>query len=195
MFPLPHLLSSGIFSGLLALSSNSDADPPLEKFHVVFPPGAMVTHSIGWLALWFIPLFGLMFGAYYLISLPLRRQERGRFFLHLIDSGLKQGRTPEDLIAALSNTQEASLGVRFHLLAAYIQSGLRLSDALAKVPRLLPPQITAMLKVGEEIGDLKRVLPACQGLLKDGNSGSPPKFTAGDSPDPRRDTSKIHRNF
>jgi type II secretory pathway component PulF len=35
------------------------------------------------------------------------------------------------------------------------------------VPRFLPPQISAMLRVGEKLGDLRRVLPACREILRD----------------------------
>jgi len=62
------------------------------------------------------------------------------------------------------------LGARFHLLAAHLEKGLRLSSALEKVPRLLPPEIAGMLKAGEKIGDIRKVLPACRQFLKDGVS-------------------------
>jgi type II secretory pathway component PulF len=42
-----------------------------------------------------------------------------------------------------------------------------LGEALDKVPRLLPPQIAAMLKVGEKTGDIAKVLPACRKILTD----------------------------
>jgi type II secretory pathway component PulF len=44
---------------------------------------------------------------------------------------------------------------------------MRLSNALELVPRLLPPQIRAMLITGERIGDVRKVLPACRLLLRD----------------------------
>ena len=45
---------------------------------------------------------------------------------------------------------------------------LRLAAAPGKkVPRFLPPQISAMLISGQKIGDLRKVLPACRQLLKD----------------------------
>ena len=48
-----------------------------------------------WLILWLAPLALLSWIACYLVSLPLRRQERARFFLDLLEHGLKEGRTPE----------------------------------------------------------------------------------------------------
>jgi type II secretory pathway component PulF len=51
-------------------------------------------------------------------------------------------------------------------VAAYIEGGASLGEALEKVPRFLPPQINAILRAGEKIGDLKKVLPACREVLR-----------------------------
>ena len=123
-----------------------------------------------WLVLWLAPLALLSWIACFLVSLPLRRQERARFFLDLLELGLKEGRTPEQTIVAVSRSRDPSMGARFHLLAAYLETGLRLGQALDRVPRLLPLQTAAMLKSGEEIGDVRKVLPACRHRLTDGLS-------------------------
>jgi hypothetical protein len=47
-----------------------------------------------WLMLWFVPLAGFCWIIYYVVTLPLRRQERARFFLDLLELGFKQGRSP-----------------------------------------------------------------------------------------------------
>lgn len=60
--------------------------------------------------------------------------------------------------------------MRFHLLAAHLEQGRRLSEALGDVPHLLPQQVRAMLKVGERIGSVAKVLPACRLGLQDGVS-------------------------
>jgi type IV pilus assembly protein PilC len=44
---------------------------------------------------------------------------------------------------------------------------MSLKEALQRTPRLLPPQILAMLAVGAEVGDVRRVLPACRQSLRD----------------------------
>lgn len=113
---------------------------------------------------------GVIYLIYFLLTLPLRRKERARLFLDLLELGLKDGRSPETTVTAVANCGDRSLSFRFYLLAAHIQQGLRFSQALEKVPRLLPPQICAMLKTGERIGDISKVLPACRALLKDGVS-------------------------
>jgi type II secretory pathway component PulF len=123
-----------------------------------------------WLVVWLAPVALITWTASFLLSLPMRRQERARFFLDLLEQGLKDGRTPEQAIVVISQSRDECLGPRFHLLAAYLETGLRLSQAIDKVPRLLPLQINAMLKSGEEIGDVLKVLPACRQLLKDGLS-------------------------
>jgi type II secretory pathway component PulF len=107
---------------------------------------------------------------YFLLTLPMRRKERARLFLDLLELGLKDGHSPETTITSISTCRERSLSVGFYQLAANIQQGERLTAALEKVPRLLPPQICSMLKTGERIGDISKVLPACRALLKDGVS-------------------------
>ena len=109
----------------------------------------------------------VLYGVYWLVSMPLRRRERARLFLDLIETGLEDGHTPERTIVDVARNKDTMLGARFHLLAAHIEDGLRLPEALAKVRRLLPPEITGMLKVGAEIGDIRHVLPACRHALND----------------------------
>jgi type IV pilus assembly protein PilC len=62
------------------------------------------------------------------------------------------------------------MGVRFHLLAAWLETGLSLEEALAREPGFLPPQVTAMLRAGRQLGDLTKVLPASRKLLSDATS-------------------------
>ena len=110
---------------------------------------------------------GLIFLIHFLFTLPMRRAERARLFLDLLESALKRGQSLEAMILSIAQSRDRTLGVRFHLLAAHIESGLRFVTALEKVPRFLPPQISAMLRVGEKLGDLRRVLPACREILRD----------------------------
>ena len=120
-----------------------------------------------YLLLGLLPVCGVTYVIYFLFTLPLRRNERARMFLDLLELGLREGRTPEAAIVGAAASRDRSLGVRFQLLAAHIEQGSRLSQALEQVPRLLPPQVRAMLKTGERIGDMRKVLPACRLLLRD----------------------------
>ena len=81
---------------------------------------------------------------YFLLTLPMRRKERARLFVNLVELGLKDGHSPETTITTIANCRERSLSVGFYVLASYIQQGMRFSQALEKVPRLVPPQICAM---------------------------------------------------
>jgi type II secretory pathway component PulF len=117
-----------------------------------------------------LPVCGATYLIYYMLTLPMRRNERARMFLDLLELGLKEGRTPEAAITGAAASRDRSLGTRFHLLAAYLEQGIKLTQALERVPRLVPPQVRAMLKTGERIGDLAKVLPACRRQLKDGVS-------------------------
>jgi type II secretory pathway component PulF len=112
-------------------------------------------------------LSGVLFLAHLLLTLPMRRAERARLFLDVIETALKNGQPIEETLISVARSRDLSMGVLFHLLAAWMEQNLRLADALARVPQFLPPQITAMLTAGQKIGDLRKVLPACRQLLKD----------------------------
>lgn len=117
-----------------------------------------------------VVIAGLLSLAHFLLTLPMRRAERARLFLDLIDSTIGQGLPVEETMISLSQSRDMSMGVGFHLVVAWLEQGLGLGDALAKVPRFLPPQVTAMLAASRRIGDLRKGLPACRQLLKDGVS-------------------------
>ncbi|MDW8308900.1 MAG: type II secretion system F family protein, partial [Verrucomicrobiales bacterium] len=118
-----------------------------------------------------LPLFcGALYVIYFLLTLPMRRNERARLLLDVVELGLKAGHTPEATIQSAAASRDVSLGLRFHLLNAHLQSGLRLGEALERVPALVPAQVRAIWRAGERIGDVARVLPACRQLLRDGVS-------------------------
>lgn len=135
-----------------------------------YSPGEVALSMLGYLGFAVLPICLLAWLLYYLLSLPMRRQERARFFLDLLESALKQGRPVEQTLVDMANSKDTALGVRFHLVAAYVEEGLRLGSALERVPRFLPAQLTAMVRAGEELGDLRKVLPACRYLVKDAQS-------------------------
>lgn len=110
---------------------------------------------------------GLLYGLHFMLTLPMRRAERARLFLDIIEIALDRGQPVEEGLIFVSQRRGKVLGGDFAPLAACLQRGMRLNEAIASVPRLLPPQITAMLKAGQKIGDLKKVLPACRQMLKD----------------------------
>jgi len=110
---------------------------------------------------------GGLYLIHFLLTLPMRRAERARLFLDIIEVALDRGQPVEEGLIFISQRRGGVLGGRFAPFASCLQAGRRLSDALADVPRLLPPQVAAMLKAGERIGDLKKVLPACRQMLRD----------------------------
>jgi len=123
------------------------------------------------LVFWFTSILAQVFLVHFLFTAPMRRAERARLFLDLVDDAIKRGQSIEEMILSLVRNRDRTLGMRFHLLAAHIENGERLAGALKAVPRFLPPQITAILQAGIELGDLRRVLPACREILRDGPAG------------------------
>ncbi|MGA9777025.1 MAG: type II secretion system F family protein [Limisphaerales bacterium] len=129
-------------------------------------PAKLAVGAISFL-FWAGGITGTIFLIHFFLTLPMRRMESARLFLDLLESTLNRGQTAEQMILSLAQSRDRTVGVRFHLLAAHIESGLRFIAALEKVPRFLPPQISAMLRAGDKLGDLRRVLPACREILQD----------------------------
>jgi type II secretory pathway component PulF len=90
--------------------------------------------------------------------------------LDLLVTTLRMGKPLEQSLIEIANSRDRSPGVRFHLVAAHLENGLRLGEALRNVPRFLTPQVAAMLRAGEEMGDIRKVLPVCDYLVKDAQS-------------------------
>jgi type II secretory pathway component PulF len=128
---------------------------------------AQFLFALFWYAV-FILLPGGAFSVaiHFLLSLPMRRRDRALFFLDLVETVLQRGQPLEPAILAAAENHDRAIGVRFYMVAAHIEGGARLSEALENEPGFLPPQINAMLRVGEKLGDLKKVLPACREVLR-----------------------------
>jgi type II secretory pathway component PulF len=147
-----------------------DVGFPMMAFYGVDTPGDFFATGFLWLLMYVLPLAVVAFAVYKVFSGPLRRREQTRLFLDLIEAGFRQGQRPENTLARAAETNDRSLGTRFQRMAARLREGVRLSQALDEVPDLLPPQVAATLRVGGEIGDVRKVLPACRGLLRDVDS-------------------------
>ena len=113
-----------------------------------------------------VPL-ALLWCGWVWLSSALNREERARCFLNLLELGLQQGRSPEQTIRSLADERVGleELGKHFPTLAEAVRRGARLGAALDAVPKFLPRQVRAMLRVGEELGDWRKVLPACRATL------------------------------
>ena len=127
----------------------------------------MILVSFVWYGL-FILLPGGAFSVvlHFLLSKPMRRRDRALFFLDLIETVVQRGQPVEPAILSAAGNQDRAIGVGFFLVAAHIEGGARLGEALEKVPTFLPPQVNAMFRAGEKLGDLKKVLPACREVLR-----------------------------
>lgn len=101
------------------------------------------------------------------LNVGLRRQERARCFLHLLEIGARQGRSFEETVVSLARSRIQTLGSRLKVLARHVAAGSLLTDALDRVPGFLPAQIRAMLKTGAIMGDSRKVLAAARQTLRD----------------------------
>lgn len=149
------------------LSDGSDSGFSGEGFLLSFYIAVIFLFRILLFALSLAIFFGWPYVVHMLFSLPMRRTERARMFLDLVEDALKRGQSIEEMILSVAQSRDRTVSVRFHLLAAHIENGLKLGEALEKMRRFLPPQISAMLLAGEKLGNLQSVLPACREILRD----------------------------
>ena len=89
-----------------------------------------------------------------------RREEEAALFLDLAEQGLFDDPAAWDFYI-----HDRTLGPKFQHLRVRLRQGLKLSAALEEVPGLVPSQIAGMLKTGEQLGDLRRIIPACRKLM------------------------------
>jgi general secretion pathway protein F len=128
---------------------------------------AQFLFALFWFAVFIlVPGGAFSVAIHFLLSLPMRRRDRALFFLDLVETVLERGQPLEPAILAVAENHDPAIGVRFYMMAAHIEGGARLGEALEKEPRFLPPQVNAMFRAGEKLGDLKKVLPACREVLR-----------------------------
>ena len=123
-----------------------------------------------WIVCWLLPAFFLLLLLDSTVGKRLRRQETSGLFLDLLDTILECGAPIEETLVSITEKRELTPASQFHLLGAKLRTGQRLSAALTEIPGLLPRKIVAMLRAGERIGDLRKVLPACRKLAGDKRS-------------------------
>jgi type II secretory pathway component PulF len=112
-------------------------------------------------------LLGVAWTLQYLVSLPLRRREKMRVLLDLIEDGLRHGHTPEQTLRAWRLTRDASLGRAAARLADAVAGGKSFADAIEAESGVFPASVRMMLRSGHQAGNLELVIPACRGHLDD----------------------------
>ncbi|HUT33745.1 MAG TPA: type II secretion system F family protein [Planctomycetota bacterium] len=152
--------------------------------------------------LWVFVTVVVPYVVYRLMSLPLRRQERARLFLDVLESAVARGKSAEEALVSLAAIEPLGVLARFGWLGALLfrwpyhlfcgvfgirrdevvfgrgvrnvgerlMNGVPLHEAVEPRDNLLPAQVIATLRVGGEVGDLTKVLPACRQVLADAAS-------------------------
>src|ERR1700744_1037504 len=95
-------------------------------------------------ALLVLTAFVILYFFHYLMSLPVRRRDQLLLFLDVLETIELYHQNVEAGILAIANSKDTSMGIEFHLVAAHIQNGCRLSEALTRAPKFLPAPLTAI---------------------------------------------------
>jgi type IV pilus assembly protein PilC len=119
-----------------------------------------------WLAVFLFPLLLIGTVFYCVLSRPLKRNEQTRLFLDLLLHATKSKKPLETWIIEISRTQDKSMGIGFHLLAAYIEEGESFAAAIKKTPWFLPGPVRGMLLAGIEIGKLPAAVSGAKAFLQ-----------------------------
>jgi len=107
-------------------------------------------------------IIGLFHAIWQAVARPLTERERARLFVDLLETCVANGQDPAQAIARLSEMGDATFGADIQKVAEKIGDGERLVEALRRTDDFLPRELTEMLAVAEETGDLAAVLPACR---------------------------------
>jgi type IV pilus assembly protein PilC len=140
---------------------------PEELFGSFWP---FVAGMLAFVFLSLLPLLAFCWVFYKILGLPLRRQERVEFLLDLLETAESEGKSFADAVLAAALGDGRHFRRRFQVLAARLTKGPLLDRALRDLPFFLPAQILALLQVGVELGDIRKVLPACRRWVSDGKS-------------------------
>lgn len=151
-------------------------------FHIISPTLGQILSDDSWLSLlpalkviaglfFFVLSVALTIGAilliHFFLSLPMRRAERVRLFLDLVEDGLNRGQSIEAMMLSVAQSRDPSPGVRFYLVAAHIENGLSFDESVRKVSGFLPGAIIEILHTGRNLGDIRQILPACREILRE----------------------------
>ncbi len=98
---------------------------------------------------------------------PLRRRETAQLLLDIVAASFKQGRRPKETIVAAARTLDPELADAFHSIAAALDHGQSLSNALDASGLRLPPGFKSLIGMGERTGRLREILPAAERILRD----------------------------
>jgi type II secretory pathway component PulF len=111
--------------------------------------------------------FAFIYLIYLVLSLPMRRRESAQLFLDMLELGLEDGLPLDVAIVQATEQNDTVLGKKFNSSSAQVRAGMSLDEMLDQLRRFLPPPVVAMLAVGAELGEIRRVLPACRQTMHD----------------------------
>ncbi len=120
-----------------------------------------------WIFLLLIPWAGATWLVYWLATLPWRRSERGRLFLEILGLGLREGKSVDVILGEACATRDRSIPVRMHWVAANLEGGKGLRDAMDQAGGFLSPDVRATLGWGLDHGYLDEAVVLCRERLEE----------------------------
>lgn len=117
------------------------------------------------LAFWLMLLMLPVYVIYLLISRPLKKVERAKQVLDIIEYAENKGMAPEQAIAGIYRRGDHRMGKKFDNMAFYVEKGMDMFSSLDTVPGLVPRELTSTLSIGRKTKNIKGLIPLCRELL------------------------------
>jgi len=113
---------------------------------------------------------GVGVAAYVILTVPLRRCERARLFIRMLETALARGEPPARAVEVLSRSREGGAKWDCRSLLRRMERGQSLSEALRRSSEFIPSRLIETIAVGERTGRLDKVLPVCRQAMEGARS-------------------------
>jgi type II secretory pathway component PulF len=117
-------------------------------------------------------LFFLCFLIYWTVSMPFRRREKALLILDLMEVGAIDKIDNNSVYPWQPKFFERKFFRQLQTLFLLISSGASFSASIKGTSLYFPPRILRMIEAGEQLGNVRRILPACKTALEESNSKS-----------------------
>ncbi|HEX7654015.1 MAG TPA: type II secretion system F family protein, partial [Verrucomicrobiae bacterium] len=131
----------------------------------ISPSGWMAWIGFDWLAILILISIPFVFLAF--IGIPYFNKAvfnpaGAELLVELIGLAGENNSSLENTIIQMTGNQHNHASISFHLLAAQLETGMCLSQAIEKIPEFASARLGKLLRAGEKLGDYQLVLPACR---------------------------------
>lgn len=139
------------------------------------------TYLLLWLPVPALACVAVCVALWWLVSRHARWFEETELFLDTIEAGIADGLGVGNALAGLAEQHGRAVSPAWRRVAADLQAGRSLTDALDRNPELLPAPIAGLLKTGEVSGEWRAVLAGARQWLQRPKPGELPCYAGSEA--------------